>query len=178
MSTEIRPQPKREDGYERRDANVRGLLIFACSLALLLIVVLIAMRWTFDFLSEKEPLGPPPTPFEDVRALPPQPRLQVQPHQDLKGYCEQELNNLNTYGWVDPQNGVVRIPVDVAMQKVLQQGLPARPAGEATSAAETKAPIGSVNAPQPVGPGGPCYFITERQSAAANEKAAPGEEKQ
>ena len=178
MSTETNPQPKREDGYERRDASVRALLIFAGSLALLIIVVLFAMRWTFDFLSAKEPMGPPPTPFEDVRALPPQPRLQVQPHQDLMDFCRQELNTLDTYGWVDPQNGVVRIPVDVAMQKVLQQGLPARPAGEATSEAESKAPIGSVNAPKPVGAGGPCYFITERSSAGANEKTAPGEEKQ
>jgi hypothetical protein len=178
MSTEINSQPKREDGYERRDANVRTLLIFAGSLALLIIIVLFAMRWTFEFLSAKEPLGPTPTPFEDVRALPPQPRLQVQPHQDLKDYCQQELSNLKSYGWVDPQNGIVRIPVEVAMQKVLQQGLPVRPAGEATSEAESKAPVGSVNAPQPVGAGGPCYFITERRSAVADEKAAPGEEKQ
>lgn len=175
MSTETNPQPKREDGYERRDANVRGLLMFAGSLALLIIVVLFAMRWTFDFLSEKEPLGPPPTPFEDVRALPPQPRLQVQPHQDLMDYCRQELNHLDTYGWVDPQNGVVRIPVEVAMQKVLQQGLPARPAGEATAAAEAKAPVGSVNAPQPVGGGGACYFIAERSSAGAHETSERAE---
>jgi hypothetical protein len=178
MSTETSPQPKREDGYERRDASVRALLIFAGSLALLIIVVLFAMRWTFDFLSAKEPMGPPPTPFEDVRALPPQPRLQVQPHQELKDYCRQELNNLNTYGWVDPQSGIVRIPVDIAMQKVLQQGLPARPAGEATTEAESKAPVGSVNAPKPVGVGGPCYFISERQSTTPAGQETQGEEKQ
>lgn len=178
MGMETRPLPKREDGYERRDANVRTLIIFAASLAVLLVVVFITMRWTFNFLSEKEPLGPPPTPFENVRALPPQPRLQDQPHQDLKDYCQQELSNLNTYGWVDPQNGIVRIPVDKAMERVLQQGLPARPAGEATNAAAAKAVVGSVHATESVGVGGPCYFIAERQSAAANEKAAPGEEKQ
>jgi hypothetical protein len=169
MSTETRPQPKREDGYERHDANVHALLIFAASLAILIIVVLFAMKWTFDFLSKKEPLGPPPTPFENVRALPPQPRLQVEPHQDLRAYCQQELSHLDSYGWVDPQNGIVRIPVDAAMQKVLQQGLPARPAGEATSAAEAKAPIGSVIAPKPVGVDGPCYFIAARTSSGARE---------
>lgn len=175
MSTETRPQPRREDGYERRDANVRGLLIFAASLAVLLIVVLFAMRWTFDFLSAKEPLGPPPTPFENVRALPPQPRLQVEPHQDLMDFCRQELNTLNTYGWVDPQNGIVRVPVDAAMEKVLQQGLSARPAGEATTAAAAKAPIGSVIAPTPVGIGGPCAFIAERSSAGAVETSQRAE---
>jgi len=174
MSTETRPQPKREDGYERRDASVRGLLIFAASLALVLIVVFITMKWTFDFLSAKEPLGPPPTPFENVRALPPQPRLQVEPHQDLQGYCRSELNNLNTYGWIDPQNGIVRIPVDVAMEKVLQQGLPARSASEATNAAEAQAPIGSVKAPQASGLDGPCYFVTQ-QAAAPKETESQGE---
>lgn len=175
MSTEIRPQPKREDGYERRDASVRGLLIFGASLALLLIVVLFAMRWTFDFLSAKEPLGPPPTPFENVRTLPPQPRLQVGPHQDLMDFCRNELSTLNTYGWVDPQNGIVRIPVDAAIQKVLRQGLPARPSGEATSSAETKARIGSVIAPKPAGIGGPCTFVAERSSAGAVETSQRAE---
>jgi len=174
MSTVTNPQPNREEGYERRDANVRALFMLGGVLAVVLIVVLFAMKWTFDFLSAKEPLGPPSTPFEDVRALPPQPRLQVEPHQDLKDYCQNELNNLNTYGWVDPQNGIVRVPVDAAMQKVLQDGLPARPAGEAEEAAESNA--AKVRAtPQTSQVGGTCYFITEHSSVGAHENASQGE---
>lgn len=169
MSTETSSKPSREDGYERRDANTRVLFHFGFWLAALLVVVLITMRWTFNYLSAKDPLGPPPTPFENARALPPQPQLQVQPHQDLKTYCEQEKNDLETYGWVDSQNGVVRIPVDVAMDKVMQQGLPARPAGEATSSVASMAPVGSAIAPQPTGVGGPCSFVVEQEPAGSKE---------
>jgi hypothetical protein len=177
MSTETNLQPRREDGYERRDANVRRLIIFGLILGAVLIVVLVTMKWTFDFLSAKEPLGPPPTPFENVRALPPQPRLQTQPHQDLKDYCEDELKNLETYGWVDPQNGIVRIPVDAAMQKILQQGLPSRPVGEAASAAQSNMPATMIPAAAPKTNeiGGQCYFVTQ-QNAATAEKAQKDEE--
>jgi|HubBroStandDraft_1064217.scaffolds.fasta_scaffold06536_2 hypothetical protein len=169
MSTEINPQPSRQDGYERRDANTRVLLHYGFWLGVVLVVVLITMKWTFNYLSAKDPLGPPPTPFENARALPPKPQLQVQPRQDLKTYCEQEKNDLESYGWVDSQDGVVRIPVDQAMDRILQQGLPARPAGEATSAAASMAPVGSKNAPKPTGIGGPCSFVVEQEPADSKE---------
>jgi len=169
MSTETNPQPTREDGYERRDANTRVLLHYGIWLGVVLGVVLLTMKLTFNYLSAKDPLGPPPTPFENARTMPPKPQLQVQPHQDLKTYCEQEKNNLESYGWVDSQNGVARIPVDVAMDKVLQQGLPARPAGEATGSAASMAPVGSANAPNPTGIGGPCSFVVEQEPAGSKE---------
>jgi hypothetical protein len=162
MSTETKHQPNREEGYERRDANVRVLLQLGFWLAALLVVVLITMRWTFNYLSAKDPLGPPPTPFENTRMIPPQPRLQVEPHHDLQSYCQQELNDLDSYGWVDSHNGIVRIPVDRAMDKILQQGLPARSAGEATTAAASMAPVGSTEAPQPTGIGGPCSYASQK----------------
>src|SRR5580658_2423047 len=110
MSTEINPQPSRQDGYERRDANTRVLLHYGFWLGVVLVVVLITMKWTFDYLSAKDPLGPPPTPFENARALPPQPQLQVQPHQDLKAYCEEEKNDRKLRlggfaGWRGPHSG-------------------------------------------------------------------------
>ena len=118
MSTETEQQRRREEGYERRDANVRTLLQFGLGLAIVIIVILLAMRWTFNFLSAETPTGPPPTPFENARVLPPQPRLQVEPHQDLKTYCDEQLRGLNSYGWVDQQNGVVHVPIDQAMDKL------------------------------------------------------------
>jgi hypothetical protein len=164
MSTETEHKPAREEGYEHRDANVRALLEFGLGLAVILVIVLFAMRWTFSFLSAKEPLGPPPTPFENSRVLPPQPRLQVEPHQDLRTYCGEQLNSLNGYGWVDQHNGVVRIPIDRAMDKLLKQGLPARAPGAANSeeGPAAVARVGTVEAPTPTGTGGPCSFIAER----------------
>jgi hypothetical protein len=33
---------------------------------------------------------------------------------------------LNTYGWVDEQNGIVRIPIEDAKRLLIQRGLPTR----------------------------------------------------
>lgn len=165
MSMETDNKPSREEGYEHRDANIRTLLQFAFWLAVLIVVILFAMRWTFGFLSVKEPLGPPPTPFENARVLPPQPRLQVEPHQDLKTYCDQQLSNLNGYGWVDQQNGMVHIPIEEAMDKLARQGLPTRPPATGNGSAEGPAAVahvGTVEAPAPTGTGGPCSFVAER----------------
>ena len=34
---------------------------------------------------------------------------------------------LNTYGWVNPNTGTVRIPIDQAIDMVAQKGLPSKP---------------------------------------------------
>ena len=172
MSTETEPKPNREEGYEHRDANIRALLQFGFGLAAILVIIFFAMRWTFSFLSAKSPMGPPPTPFESARVLPPQPRLQVEPHQDLKTYCDQQLSNLNGYGWVDQHNGVVHIPIDQAMDKLVRQGLPARTPGAGSASEEGPAAVarvGTVEAPTPTGTGGPCSFIAERPPTGAEK---------
>lgn len=124
-------------GYEKRDVNFRGAYIFAATLAAVLIVVIFAMRGLFRYFSEAQTLGPPATPFKNVRELPPSPRLQPDPKGDLARTLEQQQQLLNTYGWVDQDAGKVRIPIDRAMDMLLQQGLPVRgqaapPSGSAT----------------------------------------------
>ena len=58
--------------------------------------------------------------------LPPEPRLQVSAPTDLKQYKAAQEGILNSYGWVDQQAGIVRIPIDRAMDILLQEGLPVR----------------------------------------------------
>ncbi len=62
---------------------------------------------------------------QDAR-LPPEPRLQTNPRQDLKDMRAQEDALLHSYGWVDKNAGVVRIPIDEAIKLTLERGLPAR----------------------------------------------------
>jgi hypothetical protein len=52
----------------------------------------------------------------------------------------QEAAVLTTYGWVDRQAGIVRIPIDVAMTQILEEGLPVRQPDSAPPAAGTPAP--------------------------------------
>lgn len=170
MATERHPNHG-EEGYEHADANVRSIYRFGAVLAILIVVVMWAMVHTYNFFAKHESLGPPASPFENQRELPPQPRLQPHPATDLKRYCEIEQQQLTTYGWVDKNNGLVRIPVDRAMDIVLQKGLPARPANQAVPET-TVTPVGSAMEPRAMGIAGPCGYLIEppRESAESNQR--------
>jgi hypothetical protein len=66
------------------------------------------------------------------QALPPQPRLQTDPRADLLALREAEDRVLGTYGWVDRNAGIVRIPIEQAMKLTVERGLPSRAAKEPT----------------------------------------------
>jgi hypothetical protein len=120
------PDEQRRHGHETRDANIRNLIVFGVGLALLVILGLVASRAVFHFFAGRQGLGPPASPFENVRMLPPGPRLQVTAPQDLQHYKAAQDEILNSYGWVDQKAGIVRIPIDRAMDILLQKGLPVR----------------------------------------------------
>ncbi len=64
------------------------------------------------------------------RQLPPGPRLQIAPAKDLDDVRAAEDSVLYNYGWVVRDAGVVRIPIERAIELVVQRGLPVRSAGE------------------------------------------------
>jgi hypothetical protein len=148
------------EGYEHSDAEPRSLLHWGAWLIAVLVVVFFSMAWLFGFYGKVQSLGKPASPFENARVLPPAPRLQVEPRAELHAYCEQQDKLLTTYGWADEHNGVVRIPIDRAMDLTLQQGLPARSAADV--------PAGDSNPPRftpdisQQDQTGPCGFVLER----------------
>jgi len=113
-------------GHEKRDVNYRAVFIFGITLTLTLLAVSFGMRAVFGHFARTQPLGPPTTPFDMGRVLPPEPRLQTQPKRDLQLTREEQQQLLNSYGWADQTTGKVRIPIDRAMDLVLQRGLPIR----------------------------------------------------
>ncbi len=117
--------------HELSDANVRRLVQFGIGTAILLLAGYILSALVFSYFVHHQSLGKPASPFENVRTLPPEPRLQVTPLQDLASYRAQQEQTLHSYGWVDRKNGVVRIPIERAMDLLIQRGLPARPPGQA-----------------------------------------------
>lgn len=54
------------------------------------------------------------------------PVLQVSPRLDLEEFRRREEAELNSYGWVNRTAGIVRVPIDQAMNLVLEEGLPVR----------------------------------------------------
>ena len=148
------------EGYEHSDANPSGLLRWALWLIAVLVVVFVSMAWLFDFYGKVQSLGKPASPFENARVLPPAPRLQVEPRAELHSYCAEQDKLLNSYGWEDEHNGAVRIPVDRAMDLTLQQGLPARAAGDVPAGVSNPAPFVPDVADQDQN--GPCGYVLER----------------
>jgi hypothetical protein len=67
------------------------------------------------------------------------------PVTDLADMRAAEQRVLTSYGWVDPQKGVVHIPIDEAMKLTLQQGLPVQ-GGNVESGARTVPAAGAAPA--------------------------------
>ena len=165
-----KPSVGRGLGYEPRDASVKGLLQFAFWMAVVLAVTLFAMRGLFDYIKKVQPLGPTASPLvkEGQRELPPSPRLQVHPHDELVDYCAAQQKAVNSYGWVSQGAGVVHVPVDRAMDLLLAKGLPAR------ARKETPAGAPAVLPPRVAGPTdveGQCGYVSEPKPTAESESA-------
>lgn len=112
-------------GYEVRDVDVRGILRPGLVLIAVTVFTFVAMTWILDFLEWRADwLWKRGGVVERQPEPPPEPRLQVSPPAELAGMQAENERILGTYGWVDRPNQVVRIPVERAMELVLQEGLP------------------------------------------------------
>jgi hypothetical protein len=122
-------------GHEQRDIRLRPIVWAGLVLVVLAIVVHIGIWWLFDYFTERrtQQEGPPaPTaPLAWPRQLPPGPRLQTDPHQDLQELLSAEAAILQSYGWVDRGAGIARVPIGRAMDLLAERGLPARQGGDA-----------------------------------------------
>lgn len=119
--------------HETRDAYLPALVILGGVMALTIAAVLIGVRFLLFSYAKARPAGPVEAPFATQRVLPPEPRLQPNPQTDLAVYLEEQKTELDTYGWVDRQNGVVRIPIDRAMELLLKRGLPVSRSGQSAT---------------------------------------------
>jgi hypothetical protein len=115
-----------EGGYERTDAEVGPLAVLAVSVGLLVLISLtaVAIMWRVMAYETHDTGTLRGSPLAGLRPLPPTPRLQITPATDLKDTREQEHDLLSSYAWVEKDKGVVRIPIDRAMDILAQRGLP------------------------------------------------------
>jgi hypothetical protein len=58
--------------------------------------------------------------------VPPAPRLQVMPAQELQQGRMATEEILRSYGWVNKEAEIVRIPITRAMELLVERGLPSR----------------------------------------------------
>src|SRR5262245_48778749 len=116
-------------GYERRDADVRVLTWLLTGLLGVTLVAMLLMIPLFRYFAAVEARHqPPPSTLAGARpALPPEPRLEPMPFDELRRLRAKEEETLDSYGWVDRKEGIVRIPIERAIQLTAERGLPAAP---------------------------------------------------
>lgn len=122
--------------HEPGDVNAPALTKFGLAMAILILVFLVGLWGMFEYLKNREAeVGLPPSPsaLMNAQKQPPEPRLQRHPAQDLRDWRAAEDRALGQYSWIDPDKGIVHIPVERAMELVVQRGLPVfpQPAGKA-----------------------------------------------
>jgi hypothetical protein len=126
------PAHHRDDSgvhHETTDVNIGGVLLFAASLFVVGVIVHLLVWVLFGYLSGRETrqgAREHPLTMTSETPLPPEPRLQINPREDLRELRAHEDEVLTSYGWVDKNAGIVRIPIEEAMKIVVQKGLPAR----------------------------------------------------
>ncbi|HLH41559.1 MAG TPA: hypothetical protein VKV74_01140 [Bryobacteraceae bacterium] len=125
------PHPSPSPGYEKTDASPRGLIYFVATIAAILAITAAFLFFLFHYYQRSETGGAfVAQPFVAAEPTPPPPRIQPDPTTDMRTYADSQQKLLNTYGWVDRQNGIVRLPIDRAMQLLVERGLPTRSTNE------------------------------------------------
>src|SRR3984893_2930929 len=129
-----------EERYEHQDLSAQGIYAFLVSLIVGGIVVYLAIWGFYNFMEARQRAHqPPPNPLvkqvetdtrivspEEIQQFP-EPRLETNERVEIKDFRLKEEQTLNSYGWVDQKAGVVRIPVERAMELLAQRGLPTTP---------------------------------------------------
>jgi hypothetical protein len=122
--------------HEARDPHLRNALIVVASVAFMVIFCLAGAGILIAFFSRQRPmqstqtLGVIAAPDLTLLTRFPAPNLQIDDgHAQMTALISNQNQKLNTYGWVDRSNGIVRIPIEHAMDLILARGLPTRTNG-------------------------------------------------
>jgi hypothetical protein len=120
---------QQEVHHETSDVNIVAILGFGAGLLAAAVIVHLLIFVLFRYFESREGARVPaeyPLARSQEDRVPPEPRLQTDPRQDMSDLRAKEDEWLGSYGWVDRNADIVRIPVDAAMKLTLERGLPAR----------------------------------------------------
>lgn len=155
MSSDANPSnnPYGHGSFEREDLSVAGVLYFIVGIAALSVVAFLLMAGFYKLLDERaSKTQPEVSPLatnvpKDTRKLTegykdylkdnfPTPRLEIDERTELNDDRIAEEEKLNSYSYVDDSHVTVRIPIERAMELIVQRGLPVRSQG--APSAETR----------------------------------------
>ncbi|MBA3916402.1 MAG: hypothetical protein H0X25_21670 [Acidobacteriales bacterium] len=159
-------EPGPEDiGFEHEDLRPRSVLGFLLMLGTACVIVYFVLLGVYSVLEKDFGRNQPPTnPLKapeapNTRMITPQevekfpePRLETNERLEMHDFRLAEEKKLNGYSWVNQANGEVRIPIERAMQLVVQRGLPVKQGGEG-AASTGKAVMEQAGSGRPSMPG-------------------------
>lgn len=129
------PEPHK---HETQDVSVRVVAWFAVGLIISAIIIHFGLGWLFAAYKREYPSPDSPSRIAfGARMIAPAPQLQTNPSGDLEAFKKTEEATINSYGWVDKNGGVIRIPIERAMELIAQRGLPTRGPGTQNSSGIT-----------------------------------------
>ena len=126
--------------YEKRDVAFRRVVIAFTLLLTGTALSLVAAFGVFRYLEGRETRiqqQPSSLTRGAVPPEPPEPRLQTTPVLDLARLRDREREALTSYGWVDRKAGVVRLPIERAIDLLVERGIPPAPAKPTAPATPT-----------------------------------------
>lgn len=112
--------------YETTDANAKWLGFIGAAIVVAAIILPFLLWGIYGHLERTAMQGFPVSEAMGKQSFDAQVTTQLEPNPvgSYRNFLEAQSEKLNTYGWVDKQNGVVHIPIEQAMQKLIKQGLP------------------------------------------------------
>ena len=104
-------------GYEPAEPRLRPVALGAAAIIATVLIALVAgFIITRDLPHDGTAETDRPPDF-----LPPTPRLEAVPENDFPAFHAQKARLLHEYAWVDRAHGVVRIPIERAMQVLVER---------------------------------------------------------
>jgi len=105
MQEEIRPIEANNPGFDTAEVNARGVTIFLVVTVVMLVVVIGGVQFYFNSIHERE--------FYE--------KVMVPVSDDLRELRAREDGQLGSYGYVNKDVGVVRVPISRAMQLLVKE---------------------------------------------------------
>lgn len=108
------PNVGQQHGHEQRDVDIRAILIVGAIIAGTIVLVAVIARLLVTGLAVHQAKAPAGA-FIQAPTTAPTPTLQPHPTQEINAFRAEKTQVLSSYGWVDKQGGIARIPVDRAI---------------------------------------------------------------
>lgn len=140
MTDQIKPGTPARGSYEHQDLQPSGILYFLLALGIIIALSLLGVKGLYAYLDHRERANQPAlnplvtnVPEDTRRVVPgypqtvfPSPKLEEDERGQLNEIRMNEEKILYSYGWVDEKAGTVHIPIERAMDLIVQRGLPVR----------------------------------------------------